>query len=317
MLRSVHNLSQKKLGSLERGLGVFLALAVTLLMAVGLSACGDGQGAGDEDASDSDDKTIDVVAAFYPLAFLAEQVGGDLVTVTDLTPAGGHAHDLELSPRQVTALNNADIVVYLGQGFQPAVETAVLQSSSTSMDGMTFVDDEVLLSGDPHVWLDPEQMAAMGDALAEQLAAVDPEHADVFLSNAASLRGELEEIDEEYRVALSECTGVSFVTSHEAFGYMAQAYGLNQVGVMGMNPDAEPSPKRLRELEKVVEETGATTLFFEAQTASDTEEKMADALSLKVGHLETLESAPTSADDYLGALRVNLESLREGLDCAK
>ena len=260
---------------------------------------------------------IDAVASFYPLAYLAERIGGDAVTVTDLTPPGGHAHDLELSPRQVAAVGKADVVFYLGDSFQPAVETAVLQEASRSLDGVEVVDDDLLLPGDAHIWLDPMIMASLGEALAQQFAEVDPAQADLFESNAQALREELEEIDLEYQEALSGCQGETLVTSHEAFGYMARAYGLNQVGVTGLNPDAEPSPKRIRELEQIMRDSGATTLFFEAQTASATEQKLADALGVGTGHLETLESAPYAADDYVGALRTNLEELRAGLECAR
>ena len=260
---------------------------------------------------------ISVVASFYPLAYLAERIGGDAVVVTDLTPPGGHAHDLELSPRQVAAIGKADVVMYLGDSFQPAVDDAVLQESTNSLDGMEVVDDNLLLPGDAHIWLDPMIMADLGDALAEQLSEADPGQAELFESNAQELREELEEINLEYEEALAGCKGETLITSHQAFGYMAQAYGLNQVGVTGINPDAEPSPKRIRELEQTMWESGATTLFFEAQTASATEQKLADALGVGTGHLETLESAPFAADDYVGALRANLEALRSGLECAR
>ena len=292
-------------------------------LGLGLGGCSGGSGA--ESPGDAADQAgqvteggdIDVIASFYPLAYLAERIGGDAVTVTDLTPKGGHAHDLELSPRQVSAMDNADVVFYLGDSFQPAVESAVLQSSATSLDGMEVITDDMQLPGDPHIWLDPMIMASMGDALAQQLSAVDPKQADLFQANAASLRDELEEINQEYQDALADCKGETLITSHEAFGYMANAYGLNQVGVTGLNPEAEPSPKRIRELEKTMADTGATTLFFETQTASATEQKLADALGVGTGHLETLESGPIAADDYVGALRANLEALRQGMNCAR
>ncbi len=260
---------------------------------------------------------IDVVASFYPLAFLSARIGGEKVTVTDLTPSGGHAHDLELSPQQVASLGDADLVFYLGDSFQPAVEKAVSQEANASFDGLSAVNSSDRIPGDAHIWLDPMIVADLGDGLAEQLAVIASDYADEFRHNAAELRKELEELDKEYRAALRGCSGEVLITSHEAFGYMTSAYGLEQVGVTGVNPDAEPSPKRIHELEKVVRGNNATTLFFEEQGASSTEQRLATSLGVNIGRLYTLETAPTDAEDFLDALHRNLDSLRTGLDCAK
>ena len=111
--------------------------------------------------------TLSVVASFYPLAEAARRVGGDLVTVTDLTPPGVEPHDLELSPDQVEAITTADLVVYLGGGFQPALQDAVTQTDATVSDVLDGVGTLAPPPGeegaavDPHVWLDPVRFATI------------------------------------------------------------------------------------------------------------------------------------------------------------
>ena len=270
----------------------------------GLAAC--------SDAGPDPDGALEVLTSSYSTTYVAEAVVGDAGTVIDLLPAGGEAHDLELSPRQVARVQDAAFVFYLGDGFQPSVDQAVTHRSRPSLDGMDAVPEEQLREADPHVWLSPTIMAAMGDQLAEGLAQVDPEHADVFAENAAKLRAELESVDAEFIEGLANCQGAMLLTSHEAFGYLADQYGLEQSGVMGINPEAEPSPKRLREIQELAAETGASALFTESTDSSG--QKLADSLGLRSVPLHTLEIQPEGLD-YPAAMRENLASLQEGLVC--
>lgn len=255
---------------------------------------------------------IDIVTSSYPMTFVAERVGGEHVTVVNLASEGGDSHDLELSPRQVTELQNADIALYLGAGFQAPVEQAVSQRSGASVDGMDSVTEEQLRPNDPHVWFSPLIMAQIGESFAEELAGVDPANAADYEANAAALREEMTELDEEYHAGLQNCASTQFLTSHEAFGYLADAYGLEQVGVMGINPEAEPSPRRLLEVEQLAKEQGIEILFVESTDTSGA--KLADSLGLEPVLLDTLDVTP-SGHDYTGAMRLNLEALQAGLGC--
>ncbi len=259
------------------------------------------------------DGKLEVLTSSYSTTYVAEAVVGDAGTVVDLLPSGGEAHDLELSPRQVAQVQEAAYVFYLGDGFQPSVEQAVAQRTNPSFDGMDAVPGEQYRDSDPHVWLSPTIMATMGDQLAEGLAEVDPEHADLFAGNAAKLRSDLEGLDAEYVQGLAGCQGAMLLTSHEAFGYLADEYGLEQAGIMGINPEAEPSPKRLQEIQELAKETGAGALFIESTDSSG--QKLADSLGMKAVPLHTLEVQPEGLD-YLEAMRENLTALQEGLACS-
>ena len=298
------------------------ALAVTVL----LSACG---GAAEGQGTDGAGDPLEVSVGFYPYAFVAERVAGPDVDVVNLTKPGGEPHDLELTPQQVAGLSQTDLVVY-AKGFQPAVDEAVeQQAADRALDVLTTVelregeapDDEAEgvehadeSEQDPHVWLDPIRLGTIAGAVADELAALDPARADAFRERAAALQVELGELDEALRTGLSSCARQEIVTSHDAFGYLAGAYGLEQVSLAGLSPDDEASPGRLAEVATYAQENGVTTIFFE-ETASP---RVAESLAREVGAeavvLSPLEGAPETGD-YLSAMRTNLRVLRTALDC--
>lgn len=282
-----------------------------------------------------------VLTSFYPLQFVAERVGGDLVAVDNLTPAGAEPHDLELSPRDVATLEASDVMVFLA-GFQPSIDDAVAQVNGPIALDVTGAarlaepeaqgeeahgDDTEASVGtepaqedhehgtDPHFWLDPTRLADVADATAEALSEADPDNAEQFAANAATLRTELETLDQEFTDGLAECGQDMFVVSHEAFGYLAVRYGLHQVGISGLDPEAEPSPARLAEISEIVEREGVTTIFTESLVSPEVAEVLADELGVEVATLDPIEGLSEGTDDYLDAMRHNLAALREALVC--
>ncbi|MGH2756412.1 MAG: metal ABC transporter substrate-binding protein [Actinomycetota bacterium] len=276
-------------------------------------ACGGGSAA-------EGDERIEVVASFYPLAFVAGEVGGNLVDVDNLTPPGAEPHDLELTPGQVRALAEADLVVYLGDGFQHAVEDSIADLKGEVVDGLAGQDDLLEPSEqeetpfDPHIWLDPQRTAAIARLVGDRLAEIDPGNATTYRSNVERLGSRLDDLDTEYRDGLGGCERNSFVTSHEAFGYLASAYGLEQIGISGIDPEAEPSPQRLAEVADFVAENGVTTIFFEVLVSPDIAETLAEEAGIRTARLDPIEGPPEEGD-YFTAMKANLEALREGLGC--
>lgn len=263
-----------------------------------------------------------VVAAFYPLQYAAERVGGDDVTVESLTPSGVEPHDLELSSSQVRDLAEADLVVYVGQGFQPAVEDALgsLDESRQvdALDGLQLRHGSDAAGGeetvDPHVWLDPTLMERIVDRVAEVLSKIDPEKAASFDANARALDEQLEQLDYEYQQGLANCSSQAIVTSHAAFGYLAARYGLEQVSVGGIDPEAEPSPQRLSEVVRYVNEHDVKIVFFEELAPRDVADTLARETGATTEILSPLETEPDHGD-YLDAMRANLAKLERALDC--
>lgn len=272
------------------------------LAALAAAGCGGG--------SDSDGDGSDrIVAAFYPLAYAAERIA-PRSTVENLTPAGTEPHDLELGARDVEELRDARLVLYLGQGFQPAVEDAV----SGRGNAVDLLTGEQLRAGaggsDPHVWLDPARFAAIARRIAAALGTP---------AAAKPLVADLERLDGEFRRGLSSCRRHELVTSHAAFGYLADAYGLDQVALAGVTPEAEPGPRTLEKLVRTVESSGATTVFVEPLVPPELAETVAREAGARTAVLDPLEGlSPDRADDgadYFSVMRDNLAALRDGLGC--
>lgn len=304
-----------------------LALALTALAA---AACGDTSSTAAA-TSASGSEPLAVTVGFYPYEFVTSRVGGEDVEVTNLTAPGAEPHDLELSPQQVAELSDTDLVVY-SEGFQPAVDEAVEQQAEDRaldvLDAVELIEGEHSdeqegeeahageeLAGDPHVWLDPTRLATIAGAVADSLGEIDPERADAFEQRALELTAELKELDSEMREGLSSCERTEIVTSHDAFGYLAAAYGLEQVSLTGLSPEDEASPKRLAEVATFAKENGVTTVFFEELVSPKVAESLASEVGAEARLLSPLEGPPESGD-YLSAMRTNLDSLRTALGCA-
>ena len=269
-------------------------IVLTLLAVTLASGC-----AGDQTGSEQR-----VVAAFYPIAYAAERIspGAD---VENLTPAGAEPHDLELSPRDVEKVKDADVVLYLGGGFMPALDDAV-QGDDNAVD--LLAEDG---SGpDPHVWLDPMRYARIVRKVAASLSV--PGSADELVA-------QLEELDGDFRRGLESCARHELVTSHAAFGYLADAYGLTQIPLTGLSPEAEPSARAIEGLVAKVEEHGATTVFFEPLVSPQLAETVAREAGVKTAVLNPLEGLTEeqidAGADYFSIMRENLAALRQGLGC--
>jgi zinc transport system substrate-binding protein len=279
-------------------------------IATGTSASGCGS------TATSIDEVPTVVASFYPLAFVAERVGGPDVQVVDLTPPGVESHDLELTPRQVTDIASADLVVYQ-KGFQPAVDDAVEQNASGTELDITEVASLDDLTGDPHVWLDPTRFAAITQEVADALGDVVPAKADAIQGRADELVGELTALDEEFRAGLANCERQVVVTTHEAFGYLGDRYGLDFVGISGPEGEAEVSPARLREVQDVIENGNVTTVFTERLVSPEVADTLAADLGTTTAILDPIEglTEDTEGEDYLTLMRANLGALRRANGC--
>jgi zinc transport system substrate-binding protein len=267
-----------------------------------LAGCGSDEGA----ASSSET----VVAAFYPLAYAAEEIGGPGIAVENLTPPGAEPHDLEVSPRDVQQIRSADLVLLLGRDFQPQLEQAAGEGERV----LRLLDTPglyVLPNGDPHVWLDPARYATLVERIG---AALNRKGA------ADALAARLHELDGELRSGLADCERNEIVTSHEAFAYLAGRYGLRQVAMTGLSPEAEPAPRDLQRLVALVRRTGATTVFFETLVSPRLAETVAREAGVRTAALDPIEGLTPEEEqqgaDYFSVMRANLAALRQALGCS-
>jgi zinc transport system substrate-binding protein len=273
---------------------IVLAIALAALL---LAGCGSSSGGG----------RTTVVAAFYPVAYAAQQIGGTAVSVQNLTPSGAEPHDIELTPREVGDIQRADVVLYLSHGFQPAVEKALDGASGKKVD---MLAGQTLHGSDPHVWLDPVRYAAIARRVGAALG--KPEAANALAAKALRL-------DREYRAGLAHCARREFVTSHEAFGYLSERYGLKQIPITGVDPESEPSPQALARLARLVRRENIDTVFFETLVSPRLSETVAREAGADTAVLDPIEGlTPTAAKrgaSYFTVMRQNLDALRKALQC--
>jgi zinc transport system substrate-binding protein len=261
-----------------------------------------------------------VLASFYPLQLVAQQVGGSRVDVTSLTPPGAEPHDLELSPAQVSRVGAADLVVYLAH-FQPAVDDAVAAAPPAHVvDAATLTTLQPLAGAtgtiDPHFWLDPSRMPAVAHAVADQLSVIDPAGAATYAANATALSARFDALDAAYASGLATCADRAFVTSHAAFGYLAARYHLEQVAISGLDPEADPSPDRLAEIGRLVKDRGIRTIFFETLVSPKVAQTLAADLGVDARVLDPLEGVADPSQDYFSIADANLSALKMALSCS-
>jgi zinc transport system substrate-binding protein len=273
-------------------------------------------------------KKQQIVASFYPLAYAAERVGGDRVQVANLTPAGAEPHDLELTPKQIDQLLDADLVLDLGRNFQPAVEKAAEQRDGPTVKlldvlpiktGGKKVNEDDPEALDPHVWLDPVLMGDIVTQVQRALTKADPSGRATYKSNADAFRAQLGALDTRYADGLANCKRTLIVTAHEAFGYLARRYGLEQQGVAGLSPDAEPDPKRLADLTDLVKRDGVTVIFTEELVSPRIADTLAREAGVRTAVLDPLEGLTAAKQKrgatYTSVMDENLAKLRDALGC--
>jgi zinc transport system substrate-binding protein len=283
--------SQRVLASLA------MKVIAVLLVTLSLAGCASGgEGASLEPRR--------FVASFYPLAWATAQVAGDpRAEIVNLTPPGAEPHDIELSPSDVETIRDAELVIYIGGGFQPALEDAVDSREGRSLD--------LLREGeDPHIWLDPIRFARAVERIARTVGGAGSGHDGIH---------ELKRLDMQYRRGLANCERRVLVTTHAAFGRLAARYGLTQLSLAGRSPEAEPSPRQLEDLIEDVRASGATAMFAEPLVSDDVAETVAREAGIELATLDPIEGLSqerlAAGEDYLSVMRANLEALRQALGC--
>ena len=265
-----------------------------------------------------------LVATIYPLAFFARQVGGDRVDVVSLVPTGVEPHDWEPKPSTLKVLDTARVFVYNGAGLEPWVPKVLRSLGNRGLIPVEASQGLELLEGeegqDPHIWLDPVYSQHIVRRIADALAQADPAGRATYDANARILVGELQKLDAAYQ-RLAACPRKAIVVSHAFFAYPAKRYGLQQIALMGLAPEAEPSPKAMAEIARYVREQGIRYVFYETLVS----DKVARALARETGArtlvLNPIEGLTPKEEaegkDYLDLMWDNLANLQVALECPR
>lgn len=281
------------------------------------------------DGNQSQGGKLSVYASFYPMYDFASKIGGDKVDVANMVPAGTEPHDWEPAAADIAGLEQADVFVYNGAGMehwagdvlgslQNKELVAVEASRGISRREGHHEDEEGEgETYDPHVWLDPmnakKEMANIKDAFVQ----ADPDNRDYYEANYAKYAADLDALDKEFRDTLSGLEKKDVIVSHEAFGYLCAAYGLNQVGIEGLSPDSEPDPARMAEITEFAKDHDVKVIFFEELVSSKVSETIADAIGAETAVLNPIEGLSNeqqaAGDDYFTVMRQNLQALKTAL----
>jgi len=265
---------------------------------------------------------INVTATFYPLVEFTKQVGGETVIVTNLTRPGSEPHDFEPSPQDLVQLNNSDLLIFNGANFEPWI-TQVSTSLSPNVKIVDSSSDISLLmvngTTDPHIWLDPVRASQQVDTITNSLITVNPDRAQLYTQNATGYKQQLADLDRDFRESLANCQLNQIVTSHDAFQYLAERYGLEVMSVSGLSPDEEPSPQAMAEIVQFVRQTGISYIFFESLVSP----KLSETIALETGAqtivFNPLEGLSTEelqqGKNYLSVQQENLRALKTALVC--
>ena len=304
-----------------------------LLVAIGLAiiatSCTGNDASTDGDLDGS--ATVRVVASMYPLGYFTSQIGGDRVQVDEVVPSGGDAHDFEPTPGDLRKIAGADMIVYNGLGFESWIDALLaagdapdisVQASSSSVarhfdsDGVaTDSHDDI----DPHIWLDPVLAVTQARAITEGLVKADPEGREVYLANSDALVDRLTGLDDLFIERLGSCSRDTFITSHDSFNYMAARYDVNAIGINGINPESEPSPRALADLSNAISDSGIGYVLvspIDSERLSDTLARETDIESLPLHTLQNLTRDQQESDEtYFSLMEQNLASLVTALEC--
>lgn len=270
--------------------------------------------------TNSPDGRLQAATTFYPLYEFTKAIGGDKITVTNLTPAGTEPHDFEPSPQALAELQRAKVFVYNGGSFEPWVEKFLPDYKNTAVNAAQNIQLlEAEGSQDPHFWLDPQLAATAIQNIRDALIKAAPEYTGYFTKNAADYTAKLNDLAHKFEHDLAACASRTFITAHDAFTYIAKRYNLELIPIAGINPEAEPSPAKLAEITQIVRQKNVGTIFFEQLASPQLADTIAKETGTKTAVLDPIEGL-THEDQqqgktYLSIQADNLAALRAALGC--
>jgi len=279
-----------------------------------------------------DDGKLSIVTSFYPLYFFTLEIAGDKANVINIMPTGAEPHEYEPTARDIAQIEDSDILVLNGGGLESwgdNIKTNLADKSTeviTAGEGLTtktFIADEGDNIGqevtDPHIWLSPTLAKQMVDKIELGIATKDPQNVSYYLENANTLKNKLDTLNEEYKEGLSNCKSNKIITSHMAFAYLADAYGLEQISIAGLSPDEEPSSKEMTKIVEWAKENNIKYVFSESLVSP----KLSETIASEIG-AETMVLNPVAGltpdeikagKNYITEMETNLSNLQTALQC--
>ena len=301
-------------------------LAFTVfIMAFALTGCNTEKSTESSASSTQTEETsskLKVMTSFYPMYDFASKVGGDKVEVTNMTPAGTEPHDWEPSAKDITQLEKADVFIYNGADMEHWTDDVLNTLDSkeiTVVEASKGID--LLKEGksyDPHVWLNPLNAKKEMENIKDALVKADEKNKDYYEKNYETYAKKFDTLDSEYSTALSNVKNKNLIASHEAFGYLCEAYGLKQIGIEGLSPDSEPDAAKMKEIIRFAKKNNVKTIFFEELVSPKVSKTIAKELGAEAKVLDPIEGLSEDQQelgaDYFSVMESNLQTLKEALN---
>lgn len=290
-----------------------------------LGACGQKTSQDSKEA-----KGMKIVTSFYPIYAMVKEISGDLNDVRMIQSSSG-IHSFEPSANDIAAIYDADVFVYHSSileswagSLDPSLQKSKVKVIEAS-DGMTLervpgledmeagkgLDERTLY--DPHTWLDPEKVAEEAQIIADKLSELDSANKEIYQKNAQNFSAKAHDLTKKYQPIFEKANQKTFVTQHTAFSYLAKRFGLNQLGIAGISPDQEPSPRQLSEIQDFVKTYKVKTIFTESNLSSKVADTLVKSTGVSLKTLNPLEADPQNDKSYLDNLEENLTILAEEL----
>lgn len=269
---------------------------------------------------------IQVIASFYPLYFFAKVIGGDRVDVKNITPAGVEPHDYEPTTQDIAHIEKGDMLILNGsvEGWGDKIRDN-LQGTDVKIvtAGEGLLKKEITEGGgkikDPHIWLAPNLAKIEIAKITAGFTAIDPDNSNFYRYNEKKLDNALDTLDTVFKKGLQDCQTKDIITSHAAFAYLAEEYGLNQVSIAGLSPDEEPSAQKLADIAQFVKKNNIKYIFFENLISPKSSETIADEVGAKTLVLDPIEGISddniSAGKNYFTIMVDNLKNLRIALGC--
>lgn len=310
-------------------------IAIIMLGVILTAGCGQKAAAPGDSAQQA--PKIKVLASVYPVYEFVRQVGGDKVEIAMMVPAGAEPHEWEPSAKDLVNVKNAKLFFFHGANLEHWVAKVTAKDVLGSTTAVEVSKNIELKEGsthshnheagqanehehdeeqetDPHVWLDPLLAQKEVTNIAEALAAADSFNAGYYRDNAAKYNAELQKLHEEYQNSLQDAKNRIIITNHAAFGYLAARYNLEQVAIMGLSPDAEPTPEKMTDIVKLCRERQVNYIFSETIVSPKVAETLAKEAGAKVLVLHPIDALTPDelkqGKNYLTLMRENLVNLK-------
>ena len=291
--------------------------AVILFLILGIFLSGCVENATTEEKGDK----IVVYTSVYPLYDFAKKIGADTVQVENMVPPGVEPHDWEPSAQDILRLEKANLFIYNGAGLEHWTEDVLLTLENKDLVVTVASEGIPILQADgrsdPHIWLNPQYAKKEAENIMKALCEVNPKQTTLYEENFLAISKDFDLLDETLREVFSSTKRKDVIVAHEAFGYLCEAYGLRQIGIEGLEPNAEPSPKKMREIIEFAKEHTVTTIFFEELASAKVAEIIASEIGAATAVLHPIEGLSEEqrekGDDYFSLMRENAAALKDAL----